>query len=604
MGFGRSLRRPQPQRQVDPITVSVPAPVGGVNARDALAQMSPTDAIVMDNWFPNPAYVQIRNGSGLWASGLPAAVETVMAFNGLTTRKLFGMSSGSIFDITVPGAVGAASVTGLTNSRWQHAMFNAGGGNVLLAVNGVDGPRKYDGNSQGGILTTTTLVGGSAYTNGTYTNVPLTGGSGTGAQATIIVSGGAVTSVAITAAGSGYIPPNSLSATAASIGGTGSGFNILVETVSGWSVTNISGSGLNPSNLITVTVFQQRCWFIENNTMNVWYTPVSAFQGALTKLPLGQLFKMGGYLMQMATWTIDNVSGINDYAAFITSEGEVAIYQGYDPSQVATWSLVGIFRVGRPIGRRCITKMASDVLLICADGLTPLSQALLTDRTQANTNLTYKILNAINQDVASYSGNFGWQVIEYPLGNKLIVNVPEVANGTMHQWVMNSVTKAWCRFRNWNANCWEIQQDSLYFGANKAVYLADTGTSDAGIPISVDCKPAFSYFELPGKLKNFLMARSVFLTNGNVSPRMILQTDFNDVTVPAPVLTVGGAAPWNTSPWDTTPWGGNTPSVVIKNWQGVSGLGYAACGRITLQVLQIAVQWFSTDYLFEAGGPL
>ena len=63
--------------------------------------------------------------------------------------------------------------------------------------------------------------------------------------------------------------------------------------------------------------------------------------------PLGQIFKMGGFLVQMATWTIDNVSGMDDYAAFITSEGEVAIYQGYDPTQQSTWSLVGVFRIGR-----------------------------------------------------------------------------------------------------------------------------------------------------------------------------------------------------------------------------------------------------------------
>jgi hypothetical protein len=76
-----------------------------------------------------------------------------------------------------------------------------------------------------------TLVGGSAYTNGTYTNVTLTGGSGTGARATVVVSGGAVTSVTITARGAAYAIDNTLSAAAASIGGTGSGFSIKVQTI-------------------------------------------------------------------------------------------------------------------------------------------------------------------------------------------------------------------------------------------------------------------------------------------------------------------------------------------------------------------------------------
>jgi hypothetical protein len=585
-------------------TQTIPAPIGGVNARDALAQMPPTDAIFSDNWFGTPSYVAVRNGSAVWASGFPGPVETVMAYNGLTSRSLFGVSAGSLFDITnaLGGAVGTAVVTGLTSSRMQHAMFNAGGGNVLLWVNGADAPQRYDGNLQGSLISLTTLVAGSTYTNGTYTNVPLTGGTGTGAQATIVVSGAVVASVTITTPGTGYVVGDVLSATAATIGGTGSGFTIAVQTVGGWSVTTISGSGLTPSNLITVTVFKQRCWFIENNTMNVWYGGISAFQGALTKLPLGQIFKMGGTLMQMATWTIDNVSGINDYAVFITSEGEVAVYQGYDPTQVITWQLVGIFRIGRPIGRRCWTRLAADVLVITADGLTPLSQALLTDRSQENINITYKILNAINSDVQQFNGSFGWQVIEYPLGNKLVLNVPEIENVTIHQWVMNSVSKSWWRFRNWNACCWEIQQDTLYYGGAGTVFIADVGASDAGTPITVNCKPAFSDFGQPGQVKRFTMALPLFQTSAPIQPVIALNVDFGDLPAPVPVFSAGGSAPWNSTLWDTTLWGGTTIGYTIKNWLGISGIGRVASGPIAMQVSGIGVQWYATQYLFETGG--
>jgi hypothetical protein len=88
------------------------------------------------------------------------------------------------------------------------------------------------------ILTLNTLVGGSLYTNGTYTAVSLTGGSGTGAKATIVVSGAAVTSVTLTSAGNGYVVGNTLSATAASIGGTGSGFSIKVATIDSGFTSN------------------------------------------------------------------------------------------------------------------------------------------------------------------------------------------------------------------------------------------------------------------------------------------------------------------------------------------------------------------------------
>ena len=81
------------------------------------------------------------------------------------------------------------------------------------------------------IKTLGAITGGSGYVNGSYTNVTLTGGSGSGAKATIGVSGGIVTTVTITARGASYLIGNSLSATAASLGGTGAGFSIPVTAI-------------------------------------------------------------------------------------------------------------------------------------------------------------------------------------------------------------------------------------------------------------------------------------------------------------------------------------------------------------------------------------
>ena len=81
------------------------------------------------------------------------------------------------------------------------------------------------------IKTLGAITGGTLYTNGTYTNVSLTGGSGFNAKATVVVAGATVTSVTITAKGANYIVGDVLSATAASIGGTGSGFSIPVTAI-------------------------------------------------------------------------------------------------------------------------------------------------------------------------------------------------------------------------------------------------------------------------------------------------------------------------------------------------------------------------------------
>ena len=75
-----------------------------------------------------------------------------------------------------------------------------------------------------------TITAGSGYTNGTYFNVALTGGTGSGATATITVSGGAVTNVRITDPGCYYVAGDSLSAASADIGG-GAGFFVAVNAI-------------------------------------------------------------------------------------------------------------------------------------------------------------------------------------------------------------------------------------------------------------------------------------------------------------------------------------------------------------------------------------
>lgn len=87
----------------------------------------------------------------------------------------------------------------------------------------------------GDIVTLDNLVGGTLYTAGTYVGVSLTGGSGTGATADIIVAGGSVTTVNLVSGGSNYVTGDVLSAASASIGGTGSGFTITVTETTGFT---------------------------------------------------------------------------------------------------------------------------------------------------------------------------------------------------------------------------------------------------------------------------------------------------------------------------------------------------------------------------------
>lgn len=90
------------------------------------------------------------------------------------------------------------------------------------------------GTTANGIAKLGTITPGTLYKAGTYTSVPLTGGTGTGATADVTVVAGAVTAVALDTPGTGYVGGDVLSASAANLGGTGSGFSVPVTNTGIW----------------------------------------------------------------------------------------------------------------------------------------------------------------------------------------------------------------------------------------------------------------------------------------------------------------------------------------------------------------------------------
>ncbi len=135
---------------------SLPAPVGGWNARDSIADMDEKDAVILTNFFPSTTSVNLRGGFSKYSTGYGAQVETVMAYAGAATNKLFGIAGGAVYDATAGGAVGAAALSGLTNSRWQYINVTTAGGNFIEMCNGADAVYTFDGTnwtSQAGNIT-------------------------------------------------------------------------------------------------------------------------------------------------------------------------------------------------------------------------------------------------------------------------------------------------------------------------------------------------------------------------------------------------------------------------------------------------------------------
>ena len=96
------------------------------------------------------------------------------------------------------------------------------------------------------LLNTASFSSGSLYSDGLYQNISLTGGSGTGAIADILISGGAVTTVTLKFGGQFYKAGDTLSASTSTIGSSGSGFSIPVSAISNSTGTSWLGDNFDP----------------------------------------------------------------------------------------------------------------------------------------------------------------------------------------------------------------------------------------------------------------------------------------------------------------------------------------------------------------------
>jgi hypothetical protein len=124
-------------------------------------------------------------------------------------------------------------------------------------------------------------TGGSLYTNGTFENIPLTGGSGSNATATITVLGGIVTAVVGNSGGSLYVPGDVLSFNVSSIGGSGAGFSIPVASVS--NASGHSWLGDNYDSVLFYGAMREACIFMRQE-QDVVANYENKYQEAMSEL--------------------------------------------------------------------------------------------------------------------------------------------------------------------------------------------------------------------------------------------------------------------------------------------------------------------------------
>ena len=363
------------------------------------------------------------------------------------------------------------------------------------------------------------------------------------------------------------------------------------------------------ANIVNIYAAKQILWYVMLNSTIVAFMPVGAISGPIQGFQdFGTLFNKGGFVVAVFDWTIDGGEGPNAYTGFISNQGQVALYQGVDPANTSLWSFVGTFDLAPPIGYRCATKIGSDVALITYQGLLQISQALpydpSADRSAA---LTARIQNAMNLAVQQWAGNFGWQFITFPLQQLGFLNVPQIEDSVAAQYVTNMLTGAWCQFTNWNANCWELYKQNLFFGDSSGnVQQAYFGSSDNGTAIPGDMQCAFNWFDDPGREKRITMVQPLLTADGQISPSIGINVDFASVAPTQATQILAGGARWGSAIWGTSLWGGGL--VQVTAWQTVtSNPGKALAVRMATNVApsgtnQITLQVNSFNAIMELGG--
>lgn len=495
----RQAQRQNPQRKQVSIGTSVPAPIGGWDTQSPLAAMPPQNALILDNWVPRTAYVELRRGYIQQVTNF-GPVESMMAYRaGSGGDKLFACASGSIYDVTTAGPLGAAVSSGYTSNRWNYTAFATTSGPWIVACNGADAPIGYNA--------------------GAWGPVP-----------------------ALTFAG----PPT-----------------------------------LDPTKMANVFSHKGRLYFLEKDSLHVWCPAAAAVGGACSLVDLTSVFSKGGRLIAGANWSFQFGVTNDDFAVFVTDQGQVAIYQGTDPTNAATWSLLSVYDFGPPLGPKALLKFGGDLAIVTSDGVIPLSQGLSIDRTQqTSVAMTSKIMGAFSAAVRAYSANYGWQGILYPgiapttntnaVGGTLaIFNVPISTLGLSMQFVQNILTGAWCRFLNINAFCWETANGGIYFGSTAGVYQWDQGSSDNGVAIVGDVKPAWNAFGYPGRSKQFKMIRPLMFTSASVMPALDVDVDYQESAPTASPTVVGQGA---------------ATQLIRYDWTSVGSIGYVAAPRMQVNL--------------------
>ena len=121
-------------------------------------------------------------------------------------------------------------------------------------------------------------------------------------------------------------------------------------------------------------------------------------------------------------------------------------------------------------------------MIMTEDGIVPMSKVQTLDQIALqNVAVTQPIQPEWIKAVIERTGLVGWQVTLWSLQSMAIINLPKSSTADRTQFVVNARTGAWARYSGWDANCFAVFNNSLFYGSSDGrVMQAETGSADDG----------------------------------------------------------------------------------------------------------------------------
>jgi len=342
-----------------------------------------------------------------------------------------------------------------------------------------------------------------------------------------------------------------------------------------------------------------RLWFADGTNRSVYYLPLQQKSGEVKELPLNAVFRHGGTIRAIASWTVDGGGGLDDQLVIFSSNGEAAIYAGTDPD--TDMALTGVYRFDSPMSKHSVVNFGGELFVLISTGLVPMSQLMRAESEQLG-----KIADRQNYTTflaASDKRNFpGWAVMLDHSSGRMICNMPQ-GGKSYRQMVRNMPGQQWSSWSGLPSRAWGWIDNRLFVGSDdgKVYEVSQFNLSDAGVPIRVDVQAAWSSFGTPAT-KQFKMVLPYLQSDGIPAPFVDIKVDY-DMTAPTnqPDVTIGSGsgALWDTATWDVDAWAGSATS--WNNWSGVGRIGRVGAPRLVALVSNCSLTLTGWDVLFESG---